>query len=78
MRTWRKKTEGSNDQVRVHMGIKATEEEANKVRYSSQTYCSNGLPTPQSLVTIYKSELDDGNILHLGANTNNKFVELIL
>lgn len=45
-------TEGSNDQVRVRMGIKATEEEANKIRYSSQAYRSDGLPTPQSLATI--------------------------
>ncbi|MEX9563175.1 polymorphic toxin type 33 domain-containing protein [Morganella morganii] len=69
-------TEGSNDQVRVRMGIKATEEEANKIRYSSQVYRSDGLPTPQSLATIYKFELDDGNILYLGVDTDNKFVEL--
>lgn len=69
-------TEGSNDQVRVRMGIKATEEEANKIRYSSQAYRSDGLPTPQSLATIYKFELDDGNILYLGVDTDNKFVEL--
>lgn len=70
-------TEGDNDQVRVRMGEKAPEFEANEIRNSSQAYrSSNGLPTPQSLATIYKFTLDDGNILYLGVDTDNKFVEL--
>ncbi|WNP29193.1 S-type pyocin domain-containing protein [Morganella morganii] len=70
-------TEGNNDQVRVRMGEKAPEFEANEIRNSSQAYSSSdGLPTPQSLATIYKFTLDDGHILYLGVGTDNKFVEL--
>ena len=70
-------TEGSNDQVRVRMGIKAPESEADQIRINSRAYNSdNGLPTPQSLATIYKFTLDDGHILYLGVDTDNKFVEL--
>ncbi|MEZ2634690.1 S-type pyocin domain-containing protein [Morganella morganii] len=70
-------TEGNNDQVRVRMGEKAPEFEANEIRNSSHAYrSSDGLPTPQSLATIYKFTLDDGHILYLGVGTDNKFVEL--
>ncbi len=70
-------TKGSNDQVRVRMGEKAPEFEAEEIRNSSQAYrSSDGLPTPQSLATIYKFTLDDGHILYLGVDTDNKFVEL--
>ena len=70
-------TEGNNDQVRVRMGEKAPEFEANEIRNSSQAYrSSDGLPSPQSLATIYKFTLDDGHILYLGVGTDNKFVEL--
>ncbi|HDS6845002.1 S-type pyocin domain-containing protein [Morganella morganii] len=70
-------TEGNNDQVRVRMGEKAPEFEANEIRNSSQAYrSSDGLPTPQSLATIYKFTLDDGHILYLGVGTDNQFVEL--
>ncbi|MET4861626.1 hypothetical protein [Morganella morganii] len=69
-------TEGDNDQVRVRMGEKAPEFEANEIRNGSQAYRSDGLSTPQSLATIYKFTLDDGHILYLGVDTDNKFVEL--
>ncbi|HHV7361226.1 TPA: S-type pyocin domain-containing protein [Morganella morganii] len=69
-------TEGDNDQVRVRMGEKAPEYEAEEIRRSSQAYQSDGLPTPQSLASIYKFTLDDGHILYLGVGTDNKFVEL--
>ncbi len=69
-------TKGSNDQVRVSMGIKAPESEADEIRMGSQAYHSDGLPTPKSLATIYKFALDDGNIIYLGIDTDNKFVEL--
>lgn len=39
-------TKGSNDQVRVRMGIKAPESEADEIRMGSQAYHSDGLPTP--------------------------------
>ncbi|MGJ3349248.1 hypothetical protein AAZR23_07110 [Morganella sp. Je.2.23] len=59
------------------MGEKAPEFEANEIRNSSQAYrSSDGLPTPQSLATIYKFTLDDGHILYPGVGTDNKFVEL--
>ncbi|HHZ8506205.1 TPA: S-type pyocin domain-containing protein [Morganella morganii] len=69
-------TEGDNDQVRVRMGEKAPEYEAEEIRRSSQAYQSDGLPTPQSLASVYKFTLDDGHILYLGVGTDNKFVEL--
>jgi len=69
-------TEGDNDQVRVRMGEKAPEYEAEEIRRSSQAYQSDGLPSPQSLASIYKFTLDDGHILYLGVGTDNKFVEL--
>lgn len=69
-------TEGDNDQVRVRMGEKAPEYEAEEIRRSSQAYQSDGLPTAQSLASVYKFTLDDGHILYLGVGTDNKFVEL--